>query len=260
MKKNYFYLLLALPMIVMLFTSSTGGRTDGVSGSPGDSGNTCTQCHAPGANFNASVAITSTVPTGGYALNTTYSVTVTITSSPNSTKSGFQITAEKSGGIKVGTFAGGTGSQAVSSNTRVTHTSTGSAQKTWTFSWTSPMTDQGQITFYASAVASNSANGNSGDQVVTATRLIGGVLNAEKFGLSTFKMYPNPSTDVLNISLPNEFNKATAMVVDVMGKTIINQTISLDKNTIDIQSLPAGTYILNLVSEDASASKTFVKK
>jgi hypothetical protein len=45
-----------------------------------------------------------------------------------------------------------------------------------------------------------------------------------------------------------------------MGKTIINQAISLDKNTINIQSLPAGTYILNLVSEDASATKTFVKK
>lgn len=258
MKKNYFYLFLVLPLMALLFTSNSGGYTSGASNSPGD-GIACNQCHS-GGNFSASVAITTTVPAGGYALNTTYSITVTLTSSASSTKSGFQITAEKPGGTKVGTFTAGTGSQTINNNTGVTHTTAGNSQKTWTFTWTSPSSNQGTITFYASANASNGNGGTSGDQVVTTSRLIGGVLNAEEFGLATFKMYPNPSTDVLNISLPEGFNQATAMVVDVMGKTIINQAISLDKNTIDIQSLPTGTYILNLVSENASATKTFVKK
>ncbi|MFY7811140.1 MAG: choice-of-anchor V domain-containing protein, partial [Flavobacterium sp.] len=211
MKKNYFYLLLLLPFVGLLFTSSSGGFTSGSSGSTGDSGNTCTQCHS-GGNFSASLAISSTVPAGGYALNTTYSVTVTLTSSPNSTRSGFQITAENASNTKVGTFTAGTGSQTINNNRGVTHDSTGNSQKTWTFNWTSPATDQGAITFYASGNATNNNGNTTGDQVVTATRLIGNVLSNQEFGLATFKMFPNPSTDVLNISLPEGYNQATAMV------------------------------------------------
>lgn len=257
MKKNYFYLILVLPLISLLFLSSSAGYTIGASGSPGDSNSTCSGCHS-GGNFNASVAITSNIPSGGYALNTNYNITVTLTSSPNSTKSGFQITAEKSGGVKVGNFIAGTGSQTINANKAVTHTDTGNTQKTWTFTWTSPTTNQGLVTFYAVANATNSNGNITGDQVVTTSASFN-VLSNESFELAAFKLFPNPTSNLINIELPEGFTEANALVVDVMGKTIVNQLITETNTIINIENLPAGTYILNLSTEEGSATKTFVK-
>ncbi len=245
-------------MIAMLFTSNSGGYSSGRSGSPGD-GNTCAECHS-GGSFGASVAITSNIPVGGYALNTSYNITVTLTSSPNSTKSGFQITSEKSGGTKVGTFAGNTstGTQGINSSKGVTHTSTGNSQKTWTFSWISPSNNEGTVTFYAASVASNNSGNFNGDQVVT-TSTAANVLSNDSFGLTTFKLFPNPTTDLINIELPQGYSQATVQVVDVMGRTVLNTKITETTTSINVESLPAGTYILNLISDDASTTRTFVK-
>lgn len=258
MKKNYFYLFLAMPIIALVLTSSSGGYSGTASGSPGDGG-TCTNCHNNTGSFGASVAVTTNIPAGGYALSTTYNITVTLTSSPNSTKSGFQIAAEKSGGAKVGSFAAGTGSQVVNSNTGVTHTSTGNAQKTWTFTWTSPAVNEGTVTFYASAVAGNNAGGNSGDQVVTTSTPVNALSN-ESFGLATFKLFPNPTTDNITVELPQGYTQVYASIVDVMGKTILYQEISDINNNINVASLSPGTYILSLSNEEGSTTKTFVKK
>ena len=100
--------------------SNSSGRTSGSSGSPGDGGKTCTDCHA-GGNFSASLQITDDIPAGGYELNTDYNITVTNTSTAS--KHGFQVTAEKtSNDSKVGIFTAGTGSQAFSNDNYLTHT------------------------------------------------------------------------------------------------------------------------------------------
>lgn len=256
MKKNYFYLFLAIPIIALVLTSSSGGRTDGRTGSPGDGPVTCSGCHS-GGTLNASLAITTNIPAGGYALNTQYNITVTLTSSPNSTASGFQATSEKSGGTKVGTFGAGVGSQTINSNKGVTHTGTG--QKVWSFTWTSPATNEGTLTFYASAIAANGNGGTSGDQVVTTSTPINALSN-ESFGLATFKLFPNPTTDNITVELPQGYTQVYASIVDVMGKTILNKEISDINNNINVASLSPGTYILSLSNEEGSTTKTFVKK
>lgn len=55
--------------------------------------------------------------------------------------------------------------------------------------------------------------------------------------------YPNPATDVVNISLANSSEYTHSMVLmNVMGVTLANTTFNGNDTTIDLRGLPHGTY------------------
>jgi transforming growth factor-beta-induced protein len=62
-----------------------------------------------------------------------------------------------------------------------------------------------------------------------------------------FKVYPNPATDMINIDgLGTIYNEAT--IFDLNGRVI--QTTSLENNTVNINTIESGSYILGLRSND----------
>tara|TARA_B110000902_G_scaffold242122_1_gene293147 strand:+ start:1583 stop:2365 length:783 start_codon:yes stop_codon:yes gene_type:complete len=260
MKKHYFFnfLLLLIPVSAFILMSNSSGRTSGSSGSPGDGGKTCTECHA-GGNFSASLQITDDIPAGGYELNTDYNITVTNTSTAS--KHGFQVTAEKtSNDSKVGIFTAGTGSQAFSNDNYLTHTTSGNNQNSWSFTWTSPATDEGEIKFYSASIAANGNGGTTGDQVVTTST--GGVttLGIPAAKRLSFEMYPNPALEDVTIQLPSDSEKATVEFYDNLGKLALKKTISSSNDKMNVKELTSGTYILKVISEDKIGSQKFIKK
>jgi len=265
MKKYYFFkfLLLLIPVSAILLMSASAGRNGSYSGSPGDGGNTCTQCHS-GGSFNASLALQTEVPPEGYELGATYSLNVEITSTSNS-KHGFQITAEKvSDGTKIGTFiADGSSNQLKNGGTHVTHTATGNSQKIWNFNWKAPTTDVGEIKFYVSGLAGN-GSGAGGDQVVTTTSTTFNVLGVSEAKRLNFKMYPNPASERITIQLPSGSNKAAVQFYDYLGRLALEKTISSrdnnNNNNIDVNNLSKGVYILKVLTDDKVGSQKFIKK
>ena len=260
MKKHYFFnfLLLLIPVSAFILMSNSSGRTSGSSGSPGDGGKTCTECHA-GGNFSASLQITDDIPAGGYELNTDYNITVTNTSTAS--KHGFQVTAEKtSNDSKVGSFTAGTGSQAFSNDNYLTHTTSGNSQSSWSFTWTSPATDEGEIKFYSASVAANGTGGTSRDQVVTTST--GGVttLGIPAAKRLSFEMYPNPALEDVTIQLSSDSEKATVQFYDYIGRLALTKNISSSNDKMNIKELSSGVYILKVISEDKIGSQKFIKK
>ena len=75
MKKNYSFkfLLLLIPLSAFALMSVSSGRDGGYSGSPGDSSNTCANCHS-GGDFSASVALQTEIPNEGYQINTFWEI------------------------------------------------------------------------------------------------------------------------------------------------------------------------------------------
>ena len=74
-------------------------------------------------------------------------------------------------------------------------------------------------------------------------------------GLSNqFRVYPNPATETVTISLQNA-NGATyrLRVIDLFGRTVYNQQISTPDGTIqekfNVAALPAGIYVVQLVGD-----------
>ncbi len=260
MKKNYFlkFILFLIPVSAFVLMSNSGGKTGGFSGSPGDSSNSCTTCHS-GGNFGATVTIQTEVPAGGYALDTGYGIQVDVTGTGS--KHGFQITAERiSDNTKVGTFtADGGDNQLVNGGTHITHTLTGNSKKTWNFNWKSPVTDVGAIKFYVAALAADGTGGTGGDQVVTGSTGNFNVLGIAKEQQLDFAMYPNPSSDHINIQLPSGVSKAELNVFDISGKLVLQSNIISQNQLVNVTDLSSGIYVLKIQSEGKVGSRQFIK-
>lgn len=254
MKKNYIFkfLLFLIPAAAFLLMSNAGGVAEGRTGSPGDGGSTCSGCHS-GGDFNATAAILSDIPSSGYLLNTTYTINVAATS--DASVYGFQLTAENSDNTKIGVFIGGTGSRVI--DKRVTHSGV-STSGDWTFTWTSPSSDLGKVTFYTAVNAANGNSGTSGDQIVTATSTPTSLSISEAQRLD-FATFPNPASNSLTVQLPSGTEKATVQFYDYIGRLAFTQKVTNAKNSIDVNSLSKGVYILKVVTEDKIGSQKFIK-
>ncbi len=176
MKRFYKVLsVFAIPAFLLLY-SYTGGSPGGKTGSPGDGGATCTQCHSGTAQTQGGL-IATTIPFAGYEPGQTYTITVSANMAGIS-KYGFELTAESAGGVKQGTFSitDPARTKKVNGGKAVTHTSGGTVASgnaiSWSFDWTAPAAGTGQITFYTTVNATNSNGSTSGDQIYKGTRTV----------------------------------------------------------------------------------------
>ena len=74
------------------------------------------------------------------------------------------------------------------------------------------------------------------------------------------KLFPNPTSDELNIQLLNSLNNTSLSIIDITGKTIITQTLNDSSSSIDVSNLLSGLYLLKLDSDKGSQTRRFVKK
>ena len=75
------------------------------------------------------------------------------------------------------------------------------------------------------------------------------------------KIYPNPSTGILNIEIPkNKMGYYTYTIVDITGKLIFNGEINSNITKIDIGDFKDGKYVLNLQNSNTIISGFFILK
>ncbi|AFL85847.1 1,4-alpha-glucan branching enzyme [Belliella baltica DSM 15883] len=77
-----------------------------------------------------------------------------------------------------------------------------------------------------------------------------------------FKIYPNPSSDMLNISMPNGFNQFNYRVLDLTGRVLLEGEESGVSNNLEleIKDFKAGLYIFELNDNRQLVRKRFIKK
>ncbi|MNU13452.1 hypothetical protein D3C71_14910 [compost metagenome] len=76
------------------------------------------------------------------------------------------------------------------------------------------------------------------------------VFNSNKLSIS-----PNPTSDILNIKTNSKINSVS--VVDITGRKV---NAKLDGDKVDVRSLPAGTYLINIETKDGISTEKFIKK
>lgn len=87
------------------------------------------------------------------------------------------------------------------------------------------------------------------------------VLATEDFFKSNFAVYPNPATDMLNISSSNNATINAASITDINGRTV--KTVSMNavsQAQINISDLTAGVYFLNVTSDAGTGTTKIIKK
>ncbi|MEI6575253.1 MAG: choice-of-anchor V domain-containing protein [Bacteroidota bacterium] len=235
--------------------SSPSGAPAGCTGSPAD-GSTCTSCHG-GTAAVVTGWITSDIPAEGYTPGTLYHITCT-NNLTASGKYGFECSPQSTSGTLLGTLAAGTACKVVSSK-YVTHSSSNSSTKTWTFSWTAPAATVGSVTFYAAF-----AKGSNGSVAKTSLT----VNKASGVGISSIApqaqlmITPNPSQGRFSVvNLPETVDLVS--VFDLSGK-VIYQVKQAETNSgilnIDLGSPAAGIYFLNIDMQGKQVSKKIVVK
>ena len=98
-------------------------------------------------------------------------------------------------------------------------------------------------TYTVSLIASNS-NGNS-INVIEEDILVTSGVGLNEINAHHVKIYPNPTGDVLNLSISSEIEVNELRIISAIGNTV--QTMS-HSNQIDVNQLKGGTYFLEVGS------------
>ncbi|TRW22122.1 T9SS type A sorting domain-containing protein [Flavobacterium zepuense] len=78
------------------------------------------------------------------------------------------------------------------------------------------------------------------------------------FAFNSLKVYPNPANSVINIANNTAISQIT--VTNLLGQTVLKQTASENNVQVNISALAAGTYILQLQAENATATIKVIKQ
>jgi Secretion system C-terminal sorting domain len=109
----------------------------------------------------------------------------------------------------------------------------------------------GQV-FYTAIGTNGSAT--QGVQQAYVISTVTGIPSAIGIELS---VYPNPTTDLLNLNVGNYDNgKLSYQLYDLQGKLLENKKIVGSSSVIKMKNLPSSTYFLNVANDQAKV-KTF---
>jgi hypothetical protein len=248
-------------------TSGAGNRT----GSPGSTAN-CSSggCHSGStANTTGTFTVTKpsapTVPVTSYTPGTTYNVKFVGTNSNAKPKFGFQATVTDGAGATTGTINALMASHAVHGVGPVKiieHTTPqagpGGAYSV-DFTWVAPSAGTGTVTFYGIFNAVNGDGSTGGDEPsfgITKALTESTASIDEKSFNATITIVPNPASNVISIKGINS-GKGNIAIYSAAGAMVLQTSFS---EQMDISSLAAGTYLLQLQQEGHISSTMFSKQ
>lgn len=207
--------------------SHTSGAAAMRTGSPGDGGATCKNCHAGPTPSTQAGLITSTIPAAGYTAGQTYTITATIARQGH-TKFGFEISPQNPAGTLLGTLivTNTTEMQLVGTGKYITHKTagvTGTNSRTWIFDWTAPAAGTGDVTFYGAFNITNALNNSSGDTTVLSTLTVNECATPAQPGVISGQAVICSNTGILNYSVNPVANATSYNWTVPAGWTIISQ-------------------------------------
>jgi len=63
-------------------------------------------------------------------------------------------------------------------------------------------------------------------------------------------IFPNPASDIINIEFSQVYQSATFQLMDIGGKMVIEKQLNANRQSINISTLPAGTYVYRIFNKN----------
>ncbi len=240
---------------------NSGGASAGNAGAPGE--NNCTACHAgsvaAGAGFNVlewADGITTYTPGETYSLQ--------LSMEDASAKNGFQLVALKaSDDTQAGTMVitdevrtqllnGAAGKRYVG------HRAAGNTASQWTFNWTAPSENVGDVVFYVATNKTNSNGQTSGDLVRLSQHTFnapagsGASLTAYESILASLKIALNNENKLIDIKFVTDESESLYInVMNLQGQSVLAHSLGSaypGENHKEVrlnENLSNGVYIVN---------------
>lgn len=272
--------VIGLFLIALFLMNNSGGPANvqgqDRTGSPLSTGACGTAgCHDAGA-FAPSVSVE--VLTGGEAISgyepgASYQIKVTIDAASGTPASyGFQTVVLDSNNENAGSWNFPNGGQqliAFASGVEYMEHSTPSTSNTITTTlWDAPAAGAGDVTVYVGAIAAND-NGTSGGDggAITSIVLSEGFMIVDSDDLEEptgFSVFPNPTQDFIYAKINSQsFGNAQLRILDVTGKVMHTEAFEIQQGEnlqqVNTGNLKNGLYLIHLIHEGETITKTFVK-
>lgn len=238
---------------------NSGGASAGNAGAPGE--NNCTACHAgsvaAGAGFNI---LESSDNMNAYTPGETY--TMVLSMEDAAAKNGFQLVALKaSDNTQAGTITitdqvrtqllnGTAGKQYIG------HRAAGNSANQWTFDWTAPSENVGNVVFYAATNKTNSNGNTSGDLVRLSQHTLnapaGASLTAYEKILESMKIALNTDNKFIDIKFATDESESLYInVMNLQGQSVLAHALGSaypGENHKEVrlpENLSNGVYVVN---------------
>lgn len=72
---------------------------------------------------------------------------------------------------------------------------------------------------------------------------------------STFSIFPNPTNDIIHINTSNSLINESYSIANTLGQTLLIGKLENERSTINVQTLPAGIYFLQLGNKQKQSYK-----
>lgn len=83
-------------------------------------------------------------------------------------------------------------------------------------------------------------------------------LSVPGFNNANFKAYPNPVSNILNLSYDQ--NISDVSIFNLLGQNVVSKTINDTNGTIDMSNLPAGSYLVKVTAEGQTKTIKVIKQ
>lgn len=103
-------------------------------------------------------------------------------------------------------------------------------------------------------------NASCGEQGTNRSRFIAcnPVLGSEAFDSNSLKLFPNPTTQLLNIS--NDTTIEKVILSNLLGQLVKEQIMNTKEGVVDMAALSAGTYFVRIIVGDTSKTIKVLKE
>ncbi len=265
------FLLFAAILLLQSFNADKLNKKDGAApgftGSPGDSLKNCTNCHG-GVAVPVENWITSNIPSTGYIPGEKYTITAS-NNENGATRFGFEVSPQNLKGDLLGQIivTDTVRTKLVGEKKYITYTENGVEginTLSWSFDWVAPKSGTGNVTFYG-AFNSNFDGHKEDDKTYLSKLSIKengtGVAKNLGGGLKNIRIYPNPASDYIHVSIESQKNGILKLeIIDLKGKLVdilteeASHTQSFEKD-FKINHIPNGIYLLRVNLQGESHSR-----
>ncbi len=83
------------------------------------------------------------------------------------------------------------------------------------------------------------------------------MLNAEELPIA---IAPNPTRDIITITTETDLQNASIELVDMSGRTLVQQQINTTITSLSLEAFPAGIYVVHIRSDEGYATKRIIKQ